>query len=138
MKMSEQNKRYTAQEMREVLNKSWHDLDRETVHDMIRQAADTEDELAKVKASKERWMQYQETAAGERNACIDELRKKDEEIAHLKKQLEAHESKTKRNCDRFDDAHNAWIAWQTEHCANGGHDRFPKWLFSPCEEGGAK
>ena len=47
--MSEQ-KRYTAQEMREVLNTSWHDLDREMVHDMLRQAADAEEDLAKVKA----------------------------------------------------------------------------------------
>ena len=34
-------------------------------------------------------MQYQETAAGERNACIDELRKKDAEIAQLKARLAA-------------------------------------------------
>lgn len=42
-------KRYTAQEMREVLNTSWHDLDREMVHDMLRQAADAEDELAELR-----------------------------------------------------------------------------------------
>ena len=46
--MSKQN-RYTAQEMREVLNTSWHDLDREMVHDMLRQAADAEDELAELR-----------------------------------------------------------------------------------------
>lgn len=56
---------------------------------MLRQAADAEDELVQLRASKERWMQYQETAAGERNACIDELREKDAEIAQFKARLEA-------------------------------------------------
>ena len=94
--MNEQ-KKYTAQEMREasgglvlsshaVVN---HEIkfDYDSIRAMLRQAADAEDELAQLKASKDRWMQYQETAAGERDACIDELRKKDAEIAQLKTRL---------------------------------------------------
>lgn len=88
--MSEQ-KRYTAQEMKNAA-KELSDLrpvDRMRIAAMLRQAADAEEELEKVRASKERWMQYQETAAGERNACIDELRKKDAEITQLKARLGA-------------------------------------------------
>lgn len=94
--MSEE-KQYTAQELREEADQ-FDDSDRpywfsaddwNKISAMLRQAADAEEELAKVKASKDRWMQYQETAAGERNACIDELREKDAENAQLKARLEA-------------------------------------------------
>lgn len=44
------SERFTAQEMRNILNQSWHDTSRETVHDIIRQAADTEEERKRLKA----------------------------------------------------------------------------------------
>lgn len=97
------DKRYTAQEMRKaadffirnaesVRQKVLSNSVLANIHEstaMLSQAADAEDELAQLEASKERWMQYHETAAGERNACIDELREKDAEIAQLKARLEA-------------------------------------------------
>lgn len=43
-----------------------------------------EAEIASLKKSVERWMQYHETAKGERDACLDELKKKDAEIARLR------------------------------------------------------
>lgn len=39
------------------------------------------EEIASLKMSIERWMQYHETAKGERDACLDELKMKDAEIA---------------------------------------------------------
>lgn len=96
----DKQRRYTAQEMREQsrwfrYRAAYSPMNRafDVAEKMLQQAADAEEELAKVKASKNRWMQYQETAAGERNACIDELRKKDAEIAQLRARLAAKEAR---------------------------------------------
>ena len=82
------------------------------------------DQIARAKADAEGLEIECEFTVEEVEYFIDRL-----EIAHKSDQ------NPKRNCDRFDDAHKAWIAWQTEHCANGGHDKFPKWLFAPVKEG---
>ena len=85
------DKRYSTQEIRET--ERW--LEEKygntfgSVRAILLQCAEAEEKLAQIKESKDRWMQYQETAAGERNACIDELRKKDAEIAQLKARLNA-------------------------------------------------
>lgn len=100
-------KRYTAQEIRAVadtpiyIGNDCANRTQRLMRDMLRQAADAEEELAKVKASKNRWMQYQETATGERNACIDELRKKDAEIKQLKAQLGAVVKECEKMRDDF-------------------------------------
>lgn len=41
-------------------------------------------EIAQLKKSVEKWMEYHETAKGERDACLDELKKRDAEIASLR------------------------------------------------------
>lgn len=49
-----------------------------------REIAAKDAEIASLKKSVERWMQYHETAKGERDACLDELKKRDAEIEKLK------------------------------------------------------
>lgn len=89
------SKIYTAQEMRYAadVREAWGDKDE--VNNMLRHAADmiereaaNDAEIASLKKSVERWMQYHETAKGERDACLDELKKKDAKIAELRECLQ--------------------------------------------------
>lgn len=107
----DKQRRYTVQEIRAVAEDTpicvgydYGNRRQRLIRDMLRQAADTEEELVKLNESKNRWMQYQETAAGERNACIDELRKKDAEIAQLKARLET----VVKECEKWKWADDNW------------------------------
>lgn len=116
---------YTAREMRDVAKCYFCSevpigFDKRDIAAMLRQAADAEEELASVKASKNRWIQYQETAAGERNACIDELRKKDAEIAQLKARLDAVEKECEKRMKEYD-------------CGACDFTDEPPWTFEQCE-----
>lgn len=124
-----EQKRYTAQDYRQMVanleNNLHHGMERVVIAsskliEMLRQSADAEEENAQLKASKDRWMQYQETAAGERNACIDELRKKDAEIASLKARLEAVVKECEIQMKKYD-------------CGECNFTDEPPWTFERCE-----